>query len=58
MDEPREREIEAVMMECPYCKAQTDDVEGCRFCERPMCYNCGSMPEGVCNDCADELEGK
>ena len=42
---------------CPTCGAtDQDDLCPCRDCGRPMCWACGSMPEGICNDCAKEME--
>lgn len=27
---------------------------GCNFCGDPVCEECGSVPEGICNRCAEK----
>ena len=41
---------------CPTCGATgQDDLSGCRSCGGTMCDECGSMPEGICNKCGEQL---
>lgn len=45
--------------ECPSCKSCEDDDEWdvvmCN-CGRWFCWNCGSVPEGICDECSKEFE--
>lgn len=48
-------------LKCPTCGAVIErdgdnDVVGCIVCGGGFCWDCGSPPEGICDNCGAKME--